>query len=102
MLHTIDSYRSLRKRWEQRKFSDFFVGLQNNTLSRADLNYDRGNIKNVHYGDVLIKFGEYIDVASAELPYINDNSIESKFVVVSEEVLYGEALESYRSIIRSN
>ena len=65
--------------WEQRKFSDVFVGLQNNTLSRADLNYDQGNIKNVHYGDVLIKFGEYIDVASAELPYINDNSIESKF-----------------------
>ena len=53
--------------------------MQNNTLSRADLNYDQGNIKNVHYGDVLIKFGEYIDVASAELPYINDNSIESKF-----------------------
>ena len=48
-------------------------------MSRADLNYDQGNIKNVHYGDVLIKFGEYIDVASAELPYINDNSIESKF-----------------------
>ena len=66
--------------WEQRKFSDVFVGLQNNTLSRADLNYDQGDIKNVHYGDVLIKFGEYIDVASAKLPYINDSSIESKFV----------------------
>ena len=65
--------------WEQRKFSDVFVGLQNNTLSRADLNYDQGDIKNVHYGDVLIKFGEYIDVASAELPYINDSSLESKF-----------------------
>ena len=66
--------------WEQRKFSYVFVGLQNNTLSRADLNYDQGDKKKVHYGDVLIKFGEYIDVASAELPYINDSSIESKFV----------------------
>ena len=56
-----------------------FSGLQNNTLSRADLNYDQGNIKNVHYGDVLIKFGEYIDAATAELPYINDSSIENKF-----------------------
>ena len=65
--------------WEQRKFSEVFVGLQNNTLSRADLNYNQGDIKNVHYGDVLIKFGEYIDAASAELPYINDSSIESKF-----------------------
>lgn len=65
--------------WEQRKFSDVFRGLQNNTLSRADLNYDQGDIKNVHYGDVLIKFGEYIDVSSAELPYINDSSIETRF-----------------------
>ena len=65
--------------WEQRKFSEVFVGLQNNTLSRADLNYDQGDIKNVHYGDVLIKYSEYIDVGSAELPYINDSSIESKF-----------------------
>ena len=65
--------------WEKRQFSDVFIGLQNNTLSRADLNYDNGEIKNVHYGDVLIKFGDYIDAASAELPYINDSSIGSKF-----------------------
>ena len=65
--------------WEQRKFCVVFSGLQNNTLSRADLNYEHGDIKNVHYGDVLIKFGDYIDAASAELPYINDSSIENKF-----------------------
>ena len=65
--------------WEQRKFSQVFIGLQNNTLSRADLNYESGTIKNVHYGDVLINYGEYIDVSSANLPYISDDSKADKY-----------------------
>ena len=32
--------------WEQRKFVSVFEGLQNNTLSRADLNYENGTVKN--------------------------------------------------------
>ena len=65
--------------WEQRKFSDVFTGLQNNTLSRSELNYESGTIKNVHYGDVLIKFGDYIDASQTELPYISDDAKADKF-----------------------
>ena len=65
--------------WEQRKFASVFDGLQNNTLSRADLNYESGTVKNVHYGDVLIKFGDYIDAAETELPYISDDAKADKF-----------------------
>jgi type I restriction enzyme S subunit len=65
--------------WEQRKFASVFDGLQNNTLSRADLNYESGTVKNVHYGDVLIKFGDYIDAAETELPYISDDTKADKF-----------------------
>ena len=65
--------------WEQRKFASVFDGLQNNTLSRADLNYESGTVKNVHYGDVLIKFGDYIDVSGTVLPYISDSSKVEKF-----------------------
>ncbi len=65
--------------WEQRKFAKVFDGLQNNTLSRAELNYESGDVKNVHYGDVLIKFGDYIDASETELPYISDSSKVEKF-----------------------
>ena len=65
--------------WEQRKFGDTFTGLQNNTLSRADLNNESGIAQNVHYGDILVKFGEYIDASRDELPYITDEAIVSKF-----------------------
>ena len=65
--------------WEQRKLSDTLIFLSNNTLSRAELSHETGTYKNVHYGDVLIKFGEYIDAQSTELPYIADDAKAKKF-----------------------
>ncbi|TYZ21702.1 restriction endonuclease subunit S [Selenomonas ruminis] len=65
--------------WEQRKFHNVFDGLQNNTLSRAELNYDGGEIQNVHYGDVLVKFGDYVDVSTEQLPYISNTALANKF-----------------------
>ena len=65
--------------WEQRKFGDVLVSLQNNTLSRADLSNESGVAKNVHYGDVLIKFGEVLDVGKEQLPMITDERVLSKY-----------------------
>lgn len=65
--------------WKRYKFRDVFLGLQNNTLSRAELNYESGVARNFHYGDVLIKFGEYIDVSNEELPFISDDKIIDKY-----------------------
>ena len=65
--------------WEQRKLKDAFDFLQNNTLSRADLSLENGAAKNIHYGDVLIKFGEYLDAAKTQLPYIPSQQIAEKY-----------------------
>ena len=65
--------------WEQCKFAAVFDGLPNNTFSRAELNYESGTVKNVHYGDVLIKFGDYINASETELPYISDDAKADKF-----------------------
>ena len=62
--------------WEQRKLEESFDFLQNNTLSRAELG-DSGTALNVHYGDILVKFGDCIDVSLNELPHItNQSSVE--------------------------
>ena len=58
---------------------DILISLQNNTLSRADLSNEAGVAKNVHYGDVLIKFGEVLDVSKEKLPMISDESVLSKY-----------------------
>ena len=56
-----------------------FSILQNCTLSRAELSYDNGEAFNIHYGDVLIKFGEVIDAETALLPRITDEKIVASF-----------------------
>ena len=65
--------------WEQRKLGDLLISLQNNTLSRADLSNETGVAKNVHYGDVLIKFGEVLDISKEQLPTILDENVLSKY-----------------------
>ena len=65
--------------WEQRKLSEVLISLQNNTLSRVNLMSETGVAKNVHYGDVLIKFGDILDVSKEKLPMISDESILKKY-----------------------
>ena len=65
--------------WEQRKLGDMLISLQNNTFSRAELSNETGVAKNVHYGDVLIKFGEVLDVSKEQLPMVLDESVLSKY-----------------------
>ena len=64
--------------WEQRKLGDCFSLLQNNTLSRAELSNGNGVAMNVHYGDVLIKFDECLDVSKEQLPFIEKHSVADK------------------------
>ena len=65
--------------WEQRKLGETFEYLQNNTLSRDSLNYKNSNVKNIHYGDILVKFDELLDGSSNDIPYINSELDLSKF-----------------------
>ena len=65
--------------WEQRKLGEVLISLQNNTLSRADLSSEEGIAKNIHYGDILVKFGEVIDLKTESLPMIADETVIAKY-----------------------
>ena len=65
--------------WEQREFNSAFEILQNNTLSRAELCAENGVAGNVHYGDILVKYGEVLDLKTEALPYIQSKEIADKF-----------------------
>lgn len=64
--------------WEVRPFGICFANIPNNTLSRADLNYETGLAQNIHYGDVLIKFGEILDLRKEVLPFISSDVVANK------------------------
>ena len=57
--------------WEQREFKNLFKILPNNTLSRAELSFEKGIVKNLHYGDILIKFNEILDSCDKKIPFIS-------------------------------
>ena len=65
--------------WEQREFENSFSLLQNNTLSRSELSDSPGVAANIHYGDVLIKFGEYLDIVEETFPWIKKQTDADKF-----------------------
>ena len=60
--------------WEDQTFNETFDFLKNNSLSRDNLSTE-GSVMNIHYGDILIKFGECIDVIKDEIPYVKDESV---------------------------
>ena len=70
-------FKGFSNAWEQRKFGEVFdCTVPNNTLSRVELSYDEGTVLNVHYGDVLIKYGSVLDVQKDDIPRIPHRCIE--------------------------
>ena len=65
-------FKDFSEPWSTIGFETLFSYIPNNTLSRAELNYESGEYQNVHYGDVLIKYGPILDADVEELPFITD------------------------------
>ena len=59
--------------WEERTFADVFIMLRNNTLSRDCLNAESGQARNIHYGDVLVKYGFIVDIQNNQVPFVNSD-----------------------------
>ena len=82
--------------WEQRKFNEVFDYMQNNALSRAELSDSDGDIMNVHYGDILVKYGEVLDVKQDELTYLLDASLVKKYhasLLQNGDIIIADAAE---------
>lgn len=67
-------FKGFEGEWKKVMFSEIFEFLKNNSLSRAELS-NEGDIVNVHYGDVLIKYGDLLNIQKEELTFIADNKI---------------------------
>ncbi len=79
--------------WEVKTFGELFDILPNNTLSRAELNEDSGSFKNIHYGDVLVKFPEWIDCSKNTLPFINSGAKFNHTALQDGDVIIADTAE---------
>ncbi len=75
---------------------DCFEFLKSNTLSRAGLNGENGTARNVHYGDILIKFGDCLDDERSDLPFITDDTVLPKYagsILREGDVIFADTAE---------
>lgn len=88
--------------WEERKLGDVLEFCSTNSFSRNDLNYDYGEIKNIHYGDIHTKYRNLFNVESENVPFINDDKDLSKFRVDSYlregDLVIADASEDHNDI----
>lgn len=79
--------------WDVKALGILFDMIPNNTLSRECLNYSKGDYQNVHYGDVLIKFSEYVDCEQELLPFINSECKFNKTLLQDGDVVMADTAE---------
>ena len=82
--------------WIRKNFLEIFVFIKNNSLSRAELD-TTGTVMNIHYGDILIKFGDLVDMSNDEVPFIKNEaiaeSLKSTCLLQDGDVVFADAAE---------
>lgn len=90
-------FKGFQENWKTVPFDIVFRYLKNNTLSRADLNETLGSARNIHYGDILIKFGTLIDIRKDDLPYITNhflaNQLTNNCKLQKGDIIFADAAE---------
>ena len=85
------------KDWEIKPFNKVFTTISSNSYAREKLNYKHGNVYNIHYGDVLIKYGANLDVKTTVIPLITNVNDASKAVakgtLVTGDIVIADAAE---------
>ena len=64
--------------WEVKPFKNLGTFLRANTLSREHMNNVEGLALNIHYGDVLVRYGEILDCSKTAIPRVNNSCRETR------------------------
>ena len=64
--------------WEVKPFKNLGTFLRTNTLSREHMNNVEGLALNIHYGDVLVRYGEILDCSKTAIPWVNNSCRETR------------------------
>ena len=88
--------------WEEKRLGEVFDWVKTNSLSREFLNYEAGNVQNIHYGDIHTKFSANFAQCQEQAPFVNDGALLKDF---SDEeycqigdVVIADASEDYADI----
>lgn len=79
--------------WEVKPFSECFTLMRNNTYSRDCLTDLPGSVANVHYGDVLIRYGAVLDFEKDSVPYLKSGVKPNKDLLKDGDLIFADTAE---------
>lgn len=78
--------------WQLDRLKENFEFKANNTLSRDALS-ESGIIQDVHYGDVLVKYGSHLDVQKDGVPYISNDRFKASSFISDGDIIIADTAE---------
>lgn len=88
--------------WIPKKHNEIYRFYSTNSLSRDKLNYENGQVKNIHYGDIHTRFSTLFDISNETVPFINNNilisNISSENYCKEGDLIIADASEDYTDI----
>lgn len=82
-----------------KQFSEVFELLQNNAFSRECLTNELADVLNIHYGDILVKYGSVVDLNIDIVPFIKPETDIRKYNRLSYlrdgDIIFADTAEDY-------
>lgn len=95
-------FKGFSDEWKSSKVENHYKNITTNSFSRSCLNYEDGKVKNIHYGDIHVKFQSHLDVSNEVLPYINEDSNYSRYpeesYCLEKDLVFADASEDLNDI----
>ena len=85
--------------WQKFFMGQLFENISTNSLSRALL-YENGDVLNLHYGDIHLKYSGLLDISKAELPFAlqRDYKFKESSRMETGDMIFADAAEDYEGI----
>ena len=91
--------------WEEKELEKVYDFYPTNSFSRDKLNYEKGTVKNIHYGDIHTKFSTLFDITKEQVPFINSDidltRIKEESYCLEGDLIFADASEDVDDIGKS-
>ena len=88
--------------WQNTTVENHYTNISTNSFSRSCLNYENGQVKNIHYGDIHTKLQSHVDASVEIIPYINEEENYLRYLETSfckeKDLIFADASEDLNDI----
>ncbi|WP_282031753.1 restriction endonuclease subunit S [Winogradskyella eximia] len=95
-------FKEFKGEWEVKRYGEIYSFYTTNSFSRDNLNYKKGEVKNIHYGDIHTKFSMLFDIDKEIVPFINEeidlSRIKNENYCQEGDLVIADASEDYNDV----